>query len=467
MSRFTAAARWSALILVLLAVASAPASAQCLITGPDATCGTPVSLCAPGGPNEYDWTLPDGSHAATQCLETAVPGTYTLRYYDGFNGMWFGPCTHTLATAAAGTLACAIEGTLDGCVGDTLTLCGPAGAGSYAWSGPGGFTASDACARVTVAGTYTLSVRSASGCDVGGCEATVTLDPCGGTSLACPRPPSFFARACEPDTWRVPGLGAEQMAALAARIDERSAAFAWSDPAAGFCAALHGWDGLRASAGQQVVTVWANVCASELGLVPHRGRPIALDPATPVLVPFLYRGTVGEWLAMADAKLVALASRRPRDGDVRAAYAALVTVGWCIDHGFGIGPTCATPRGCALAASGVPADLAVDGETLASALAEPAAPSLWLGHPSPNPARGAMTLEYAIGGAGALPVRIVVMDVAGRRVSTLVDGPVAPGPHVAHWDGRDLDGTPARGGMYFVVAHLGDQRLETRVTLLR
>lgn len=76
----------------------------------------------------------------------------------------------------------------------------------------------------------------------------------------------------------------------------------------------------------------------------------------------------------------------------------------------------------------------------------------------PNPLRGEAPLRldllldpaFAEGGA-EIPVRVVVVDVAGRPVAHLADGPLAAGPHVLHWDGRrDRDGRSAPAGVYWL-----------------
>jgi hypothetical protein len=45
-------------------------------------------------------------------------------------------------------------------------------------------------------------------------------------------------------------------------------------------------------------------------------------------------------------------------------------------------------------------------------------------------------------------VNLSVYDVAGRRVTTLLDGPVRSGPHSLTWDGIQKDGSPAAAGVY-------------------
>jgi hypothetical protein len=67
-----------------------------------------------------------------------------------------------------------------------------------------------------------------------------------------------------------------------------------------------------------------------------------------------------------------------------------------------------------------------------------------------NPARGASALTYVLPEAG--PARLDIVDIAGRRVRTLVEGFQAAGARRAIWDGRDNTGRTVPAGMYF--AHL-------------
>ena len=58
-----------------------------------------------------------------------------------------------------------------------------------------------------------------------------------------------------------------------------------------------------------------------------------------------------------------------------------------------------------------------------------------------------MAAEYELAAPG--PVRIVVMDVQGRRLATLVDGFQTSGRHTVVWDGRDEGGATQASGVYF------------------
>lgn len=76
----------------------------------------------------------------------------------------------------------------------------------------------------------------------------------------------------------------------------------------------------------------------------------------------------------------------------------------------------------------------------------------------PNPFASATTVDYHVESAGAARVR--VFDALGRQVATLADGPHAPGPHSARFDGNALP-----SGVYFVRLESGG-RASARTLLL-
>ena len=81
---------------------------------------------------------------------------------------------------------------------------------------------------------------------------------------------------------------------------------------------------------------------------------------------------------------------------------------------------------------------------------------------TPNPARGAVTVEYAV--AREAHVRMSVHDVKGRLVRRLVDGSLAPGRYRATWEGAGPRGhVPA--GTYFVRFEAGEVRSSRRLVL--
>ena len=76
--------------------------------------------------------------------------------------------------------------------------------------------------------------------------------------------------------------------------------------------------------------------------------------------------------------------------------------------------------------------------------AAPAAATSLLAYPNPfNPATS-VAFELAASG----PARLDIMDLRGRRVTTLLDGDLAAGRHQRTWRGVDDGGRPVAGGVY-------------------
>jgi len=80
-----------------------------------------------------------------------------------------------------------------------------------------------------------------------------------------------------------------------------------------------------------------------------------------------------------------------------------------------------------------------------------------LGQNAPNPATHTTHIEFSI--PRSAPTRVVIFDLAGRRVRTLLDATLGPGAHRLEWDGRDTAGRRVPSGMY-------SYRLETGGTTL-
>lgn len=84
--------------------------------------------------------------------------------------------------------------------------------------------------------------------------------------------------------------------------------------------------------------------------------------------------------------------------------------------------------------------------------------SLRLDAPRPNPAAGPVTVPFTLADAADVTLRVV--DVLGREVATLVDGPRPAGAHVATW-------RPTAAGTFLVVLDDGRQRATRRVAVIR
>jgi hypothetical protein len=85
---------------------------------------------------------------------------------------------------------------------------------------------------------------------------------------------------------------------------------------------------------------------------------------------------------------------------------------------------------------------------------------------SPNPFESSTAIRYDIPQADR--VKIVVYDVNGRTVRSLVDVPVQQaGRHTASWDARDDAGKQVAPGIYFYRLETGRYSATQRVTLLK
>jgi len=82
-----------------------------------------------------------------------------------------------------------------------------------------------------------------------------------------------------------------------------------------------------------------------------------------------------------------------------------------------------------------------------------AEPRLRLATPRPNPASDASRIEFELPSAGA--VRLTVVDVNGRRISTLLRGVRPAGHHEVAWDGTGADGRRLAPGVYYAVLEAG------------
>jgi hypothetical protein len=119
----------------------------CNITGNLTICaGASTTLTASGG-TSYSWTGPGGFTAATAAITVGTAGQYTVVVTSAYG------CTSTCnRTVIVNPLpVCDITGNLTICAGGSTTLTASGGA-SYAWTGPGGFTAATAAITVGTAG---------------------------------------------------------------------------------------------------------------------------------------------------------------------------------------------------------------------------------------------------------------------------------------------------------------------------
>jgi hypothetical protein len=64
-------------------------------------------------------------------------------------------------------------------------------------------------------------------------------------------------------------------------------------------------------------------------------------------------------------------------------------------------------------------------------------------------------------------VRLDVYNIVGQKVTTLVDGPMQPGPHSVTWNGMSDSGEPIASGMYFYRLEAGNYSESRKMLLLK
>jgi len=95
----------------------------------------------------------------------------------------------------------------------------------------------------------------------------------------------------------------------------------------------------------------------------------------------------------------------------------------------------------------------------------PEPPGVAFARPSPNPARGAVSLRYTL--PRDAMVSLAIFDVGGRRVRQLSSGAQTAGEHVIAWDLRDDAGRNVGGGLYFVQLRTDGLQLTQKLLTLR
>ncbi len=83
----------------------------------------------------------------------------------------------------------------------------------------------------------------------------------------------------------------------------------------------------------------------------------------------------------------------------------------------------------------------------------------------PNPFNPETTIRFHL--HERQKVRLVIYDLAGHRVRTLVDGELVAGEQAMTWDGRDHNGKTVASGVYFYELLVGNKVERRKMTLIR
>jgi photosystem II stability/assembly factor-like uncharacterized protein len=83
----------------------------------------------------------------------------------------------------------------------------------------------------------------------------------------------------------------------------------------------------------------------------------------------------------------------------------------------------------------------------------------------PNPFNPVTSIDFVL--PEAVKASLKVYDLAGTHIVTLIDRPLAAGPHFAQWDGRDGRGQRVSSGVYLYELQAGDQSVTRKMTLVK
>jgi hypothetical protein len=417
-------------------------SVPCSISGNLSICeGGSTELCGPEGAGGYEWIGPSGPIGSDRCIVATEPGDYTLIL--GGDSECSSTCTETVVLRTSEP--CEIKGDARFCIGESGELCGPDGGSSYSWSGPGDFSGDTQCVTVTEAGEYTLEVSFAEGCATS-CKILVETEDCRET-LNCARTPGFWSQQCAQREGGSTKFDADEMQLIAARVDELSDYFDWTDGAefAAFCGVINQNSGLIKQSKRHFAAFLANFATGELGLIANNGEEIFLDLTTPVDCGVEGVETLGDLLEAADDAL----ANGSED---------LEAIKDCLDaanNNEGIGEVCEEDQKVSKPLSGRSARLS---------LGAPGGSRLLL---APNPFKLSTMVQFAVPNGETRKVEIGVYDVSGRRVSTLASGEYAAGIHSLSWDGKSASGQRVANGVYYVRAQIGTDMEVQRVLFVK
>ncbi|UCD18493.1 MAG: T9SS type A sorting domain-containing protein [Candidatus Zixiibacteriota bacterium] len=96
---------------------------------------------------------------------------------------------------------------------------------------------------------------------------------------------------------------------------------------------------------------------------------------------------------------------------------------------------------------------------------EPGAKSYSLSQNHPNPFNLSTTISFTL--ERQSPVSLIVYNLLGQKIKTLVEENRPAGTHYAQWDGHDHSGRPASTGVYFYQIKAGDFILTKKMILLK
>jgi len=257
----------------------------------------------------------------------------------------------------------------------------------------------------------------------------------------CPRSPGFWTQQCAQRGNGSTKFTVTEMNQIVSKVDDVSVFFNWNTDStfANFCATVNPPKPMsaRKQAERQFAVLLANYSTDLLNLTPSAGGVLLLDPNTSISCAGFNATTIGELLNEIDLRLVSLAGG---SADAQA-YSQIASCLDNINNGVGI-PTVA---GCDEGSDGGEGDGKKDDARVKLSAA------------TPNPFTSTTQFTYEVAG-DASNVSVIVYNVAGRQVRTLVAMTQPTGRYTITWDGKADDGSTVTRGVYFVRAVVANQK---------
>ena len=83
----------------------------------------------------------------------------------------------------------------------------------------------------------------------------------------------------------------------------------------------------------------------------------------------------------------------------------------------------------------------------------------------PNPFNPRTTIKFEL--PKSEYVRLVIMDLLGRNINTLVEGEISAGYHDIEWDGAMDNGSPVPSGLYLIVFDSNNYKKSYKALLIK
>lgn len=93
--------------------------------------------------------------------------------------------------------------------------------------------------------------------------------------------------------------------------------------------------------------------------------------------------------------------------------------------------------------------------------------NFYLSQNYPNPFNPTTRIEFEVKISQSAHAELIVYDMSGRRIKTLLSQTVTSGFYAAEWDGANELGEPMASGVYVYVLNLPDIQESKRMLLLR